>query len=373
MKFASAFGVACAAFAIVNAVPITHDEIEANSAEGLRLLTLEDGAAPVWKTEDEKLDLMRAGVQFFDVTDTWEYKQSRITTGKLQTFATFPSPSKTDLIAPLTAQLSTDRMNSYLTNLTAFNNRYYKSSTGVAASTFIRDLVASFATGNASVALFPHTWVQSSIIAKIPGTDATGPVTVIGAHMDSINLSSPTNGRAPGADDDGTGSVNLIEIFRVLNENNFQPSTPVEFHWYSGEEGGLLGSQAVATAYDKAGVTVKAMLELDMTGYVKPGTTPIIGLITDFTDAGLTTWLNTLIPLHSNITVTRDKCGYACSDHASWFEFSHPTAFTFESLLANDDPRIHGSGDTTAVAGFSWDHSLQFARMGLAYIYEMSA
>lgn len=64
MKFASVFGLACAAFAAVSAVPITHDEIEANSAQGLRLLSLEEGVDPVWKTEDEKLELMRAGVQF---------------------------------------------------------------------------------------------------------------------------------------------------------------------------------------------------------------------------------------------------------------------------------------------------------------------
>lgn len=64
MKFASAFGIACATFAFVNAVPIAHDEIEAKSAQGLRLLSLEDGAEPVWKTEDEKLDILRSGKQF---------------------------------------------------------------------------------------------------------------------------------------------------------------------------------------------------------------------------------------------------------------------------------------------------------------------
>jgi leucyl aminopeptidase len=49
--------------------------------------------------------------------------------------------------------------------------------------------------------------------------------------MDSINLNNPTSGRAPGADDDGTGSVNLIEAFRALIAANFTPATPVEFHW----------------------------------------------------------------------------------------------------------------------------------------------
>ena len=84
--------------------------------------------------------------------------------------------------------------------------------------------------------------------------------------MDSINLSNPTSGRAPGADDDGTGSVNLLEGFRVLLAAGFKPTNPVEFHWYAGEESGLLGSQAIATAYKSAGKQVKAFMELDMSG-----------------------------------------------------------------------------------------------------------
>ena len=84
--------------------------------------------------------------------------------------------------------------------------------------------------------------------------------------MDSINLSSPSSGRAPGADDDGTGTVNLIEAFRALLESGFAPSYPVEFHWYSGEEVGLYGSQAIATNYKNAGKVVKAFMELDMSG-----------------------------------------------------------------------------------------------------------
>jgi len=84
--------------------------------------------------------------------------------------------------------------------------------------------------------------------------------------MDSINLNSPSTGRAPGADDDGTGSVNLIESFRALIAAGFSPSTPVEFHWYAAEEVGLLGSQAIATNYKNSGKVVKAFMELDMSG-----------------------------------------------------------------------------------------------------------
>ena len=73
-----------------------------------------------------------------------------------------------------------------------------------------------------------------------------------------------------------------MEVFRVLVENEFNPERPVEFHWYSGEEGGLLGSQEVAKQYYKEGRDVVAMIQNDMTGYVLDSDTEVIGLITDY-------------------------------------------------------------------------------------------
>lgn len=75
---------------------------------------------------------------------------------------------------------------------------------------------------------------------KIVGTLGSSPVTVLGTHMDSINLNSPTSGCAPGADDDGTGSVNMMEALRIIVDSGFKLSTPLEFHWCSGEEADFL-------------------------------------------------------------------------------------------------------------------------------------
>jgi leucyl aminopeptidase len=58
----------------------------------------------------------------------------------------------------------------------------------------------------------------------------------------------------------------LIEIFRVLVSSNFKPTRNIEFHFYSGEEAGLLGSQAIAANYKSSGKSIYAMLNLDMTG-----------------------------------------------------------------------------------------------------------
>jgi len=104
-----------------------------------------------------------------------------------------------------------------------------------------------------------------SVIATFKGTDATAPRTILGAHLDSINGSNPTSGKAPGADDDGSGVVNLMEAFRALATSGFKPVSTVEFHFYAGEEAGLLGSNAIATAYKNARTQVKAYMNLDMT------------------------------------------------------------------------------------------------------------
>lgn len=118
----------------------------------------------------------------------------------------------------------------------------------------------------ASVKHFPHPWGQNSIIATLPGK--TNKTVVIGAHQDSINLFLPSILAAPGADDDGSGTVTILEALRVLLTSsdivNGTAENTVEFHWYSAEEGGLLGSQAIFQTYQKEGRDVKAMLQQDM-------------------------------------------------------------------------------------------------------------
>jgi bacterial leucyl aminopeptidase len=44
----------------------------------------------------------------------------------------------------------------------------------------------------------------------------------------------------------------------------------------------------------------------------------------------------------------------------------------FEAVTGNDNPRIHGPGDTLTQQGFSWAHSLEFVKIAVAYIYEMA-
>lgn len=198
-------------------------------------------------------------------------------------------------------------MRDHLEIFTAFYTRYYKSSTGVASAKWLYDQVNSTVASSGAdqygttVRLFDHEWGQPSIIARIPGQ--SNKTIVIGAHQDSINLLFPAMFPAPGADDDGSGTVTILEAMRVLLTSQQivqgQATNTIEFHWYSAEEGGLLGSQAVFEEYSRQGRDIKAMFQQDMTGYVtktlEAGQPESVGVIIDFVDLGLTEFIKRLI------------------------------------------------------------------------------
>ena len=62
--FASSLFVAAALFGAVFAAPISNEELADKAAKGYRLLQFTEGADLVWKTEEEKLELMKQEVHF---------------------------------------------------------------------------------------------------------------------------------------------------------------------------------------------------------------------------------------------------------------------------------------------------------------------
>jgi Zn-dependent M28 family amino/carboxypeptidase len=114
--------------------------------------------------------------------------------------------------------------------------------------------------------------------------------------------------------------VTILEAMRVMLTDSRvasgQAPNTIEFHWYAAEEGGLLGSQAVFTNYKNSGKVVKAMLQQDMTGYVKPGTKEAVGVITDYVDAGLTSFIKRVVTAVSMILSPLPACDLTMSSTA---------------------------------------------------------
>jgi Zn-dependent M28 family amino/carboxypeptidase len=88
------------------------------------------------------------------------------------------------------------------------------------------------------------TWQGSSpmanVIAVIPGT-GEGTLTV-GAHYDS----RPFKGKAPGAEDNGSGLAAMLSVARAFAKQGVKPKRTIYFVGFAGEEPGLVGSDVFA-------------------------------------------------------------------------------------------------------------------------------
>lgn len=329
-----------------------------------------------WFSHNEMLELKRKGIRFIDITDHQEFYQNQISALSDESSYSFPEKlSFQEEIHELTEQLDKTRIEKDLTKLTSFYTRYAKSQHGLDSSLWLADYVSKMASVNdkINVSLFDHDWMQKSLIARFPGKSHPERVIVIGAHQDSINLILPSILAAPGADDDGSGTCTTLEAFRVLVANEFEPENTVEFHWYSAEELGLWGSQAIFTEYATNGIDVRAMIQQDMTGYVKAtldnGLPETIGVLTDYVDAELTEFTKILIDEYCDIGYVETQCGYGCSDHASASKAGYRSAGILEAAFDNMARQIHTTSDT--LDRLSFDHMVQHAKLTVGFAYEL--
>ena len=94
---------------------------------------------------------------------------------------------------------------------------------------------------------------------------------VCGAHYDSYNNSPghPDSLRAPGADDNASGTAGILETARLLAPCTFERS--VVFCHFAAEEIGLIGSAAYAKDCADQLMDIVGYFNLDMIGYLEEG------------------------------------------------------------------------------------------------------
>jgi carboxypeptidase Q len=94
----------------------------------------------------------------------------------------------------------------------------------------------------------------SNVIAELRGNEKPDEFVILGAHLDSWELGT-------GALDNGCNAALVIDALRTLKASGLRPKRTIRFILFSGEEEGMMGSRAYATAHrnelDKAaGVVV---------------------------------------------------------------------------------------------------------------------
>lgn len=85
--------------------------------------------------------------------------------------------------------------------------------------------------------IYPEGKTSYNAIAEIPGSDKADEVIMLGGHLDSWHA-------ATGATDNAIGCAIMMEAARILKALGLQPRRTVRVALWSGEEQGLLGSQA---------------------------------------------------------------------------------------------------------------------------------
>ena len=128
--------------------------------------------------------------------------------------ADFPTDSLADLV-------SQDSIYAYDTRLEAFRTRYIYTDSIIAARNWIAQKFHDWGYTDVTTPSFYYNgWMLYNVMAIKPGYAEPDAVIVIGGHYDSITYGQTPGPYeyAPGADDNGTGSVTSMVLSRILND-----------------------------------------------------------------------------------------------------------------------------------------------------------
>jgi leucyl aminopeptidase len=348
---------------------------------GLRLIDRGDGSSPRWMKLEEAFQFSKSAHEagrcggFMDITDAPKItKPLPLVVEQFRLSLADRPMLQGGYIQSALPALDAARMSETVKTLSSNKNRYYRSSHGVAAANWIADQFRTIGAGRSdvSVELFKHSFEQPSVIATIEGK---GPhkneIVVIGGHEDSINQSAFGSREmpAPGADDNASGVASVLEVYRVLVQTGFKNDRTLMFMTYAGEEVGLLGSQDIANRFRQQKKAVVAVMQLDMTAF--PGAGNRVVFMTDFVSADLTRFSQKLMDTYVKTPWATDRCGYACSDHASWTKAGYPSVMPFEATMSTDNKDIHTTRDL--ISKLDFNHASSFLRLGLSFMAELSS
>jgi hypothetical protein len=245
-----------------------------------------------------------------------------------------PSPR----IASAVAEVDSARLEETVADLVAFGSRRSNEGGGFDAGAFVFDRFQSL--GLSDVTYFDYNEWCDDVVAVQPGLVRPDRIYVIGAHYDSITRQG---GSAPGADDNASGTSGLLEVARVLSRLQFEST--IIYIAFSGEEEGLVGSSAWATWAADHGLDIRAMVNLDMLGYVQAGDAVDLDLITNGLYPDLESFTTETIATYlPDFSVVSGYLNGGTSDQASFWGIGVPAIFFFED---SDDysPYIHTTQD----------------------------
>lgn len=172
---------------------------------------------------------------------------------------------------------------------------------------------------------------QYNTVAEIRGSEKPDEVVILGAHLDSWDLST-------GGTDNATGSIAVLEAARILRASGVKPKRTIRFVLFSGEEEGLLGSQSYADDHQKELPKVQAIIVLDN------GTGRITGMALQGREDLRNMWKSMLQPATELGTLTVRSGRKTGTDHLAFEPYGVP-AFNYDQLSRGYNHTHHSQVD----------------------------
>lgn len=188
-----------------------------------------------------------------------------------------------------------------------------------------------------------HYWSDENpelrnVVGEKSGQTQPDEIILVTAHLDDM----PPGSTAPGADDNASGSAGVMLAANILNRYTFQRT--LRFVLFTGEEQGLLGSEAYARYAKNQNEKIKAVYNLDMIGWDNSGA-PVArlhtrassapGYASDLELVNLFLEVVEVYGLDSGFAPRLDADGLTFSDHSSFWNRGYPAILAIEDD-AND-------------------------------------
>ncbi len=163
-------------------------------------------------------------------------------------------------VASVVATVSTSRIYGYEADLFSFDSKHISQPGNRMAIDYLVAQLRAFGYEPELQWFEPRGQRTANVIATLPGTVHPDITYVVSAHFDSSN-------RGPGADDNTSATVGLLEAARVL-AGKPMPAT-VKIAFFTGEEAGLLGSREFVRRAVESGENLVGALNNDMVGWAE--------------------------------------------------------------------------------------------------------
>lgn len=206
-----------------------------------------------------------------------------------------------------------------------------------------------------------------NVVAIQNGSDTSG-YYIICAHCDSISGLASVGGPAPGADDNASGTAAILEVARILSQQQFR--YPIRYIAFGAEEQGLIGSVTCANQAYYAGDSIFGVINLDMIAYESSS------LSKDIIGNPASEWLvDAMIANNSTYNIGIDTIRKIIdasiwqSDHSPFWNKGYPAILGIEHYYPSN-PYYHTVNDTLATLNLPL--LTKMTRLSLATIAELA-